>query len=81
VKTVTQHRDLAPEVLAAIAYHEADHAVANVLAYREAHLPPSRPPPSVKYAAIVPEPDGRFSGICFGSNVYRPEYMISRPNW
>ena len=28
---MTQDRDIAPEVLAAIAHHEAGHAVANVL--------------------------------------------------
>lgn len=75
-----QHRDIAPEVLAAIAHHEAGHAVANVLAYREAHLPPSLRP-SVKYASILREDDGKASGICFGSSVYRPEYASSLPNW
>lgn len=40
---MTQHRDIAPEMLAlaAAAYHESGHAVANVLAFREVQLPPS----------------------------------------
>lgn len=74
---MTQHRDIAPEVLAAIAWHEAGHAVA----YRRAHLPPSMSPLSVKYAAVLREDNGKASGICFGSNVYMPEYAIQLPSW
>lgn len=73
--------DIAPELLAAIAYHEAGHAVAYVLAYRNVHLPPLNPPPSVKHVSIVRQEDGKFGGLCFGSNVYRPEYAANLPQW
>jgi hypothetical protein len=78
---MTQHRTTAPELCAAIAYHEAGHAVAHVMAYREAHLPDLKPAPSVKYARIIREDVGKASGICYGSRVYRPEYAARLPDW
>src|SRR4029077_11474929 len=77
---MTQHRTIAPELCAAIAYHEAGHAVANVLAYREAHLPKTSGP-SVKYASLIREADGKASGICFGAQVWHPRYAVMCPDW
>ena len=77
---MTQHRDFAPEALAAVAWHEAGHAVANVIAYRKAQLP-GQVRPSVKYAAIVREEDGKAGGNCYGGLVYHARYAARLPGW
>ena len=78
---MTQHRDIAPEVCAAIAYHEAGHAVANVLAYRNAQLPPSNDIPSVKYAASSARRMARPEASAAPRMSTGGEYVAQLPTW
>ena len=78
---MTQRRAMASEARAATAYHEAGHAVAIVLANRNAHLPPEDGL-GIEFAEIVVAPDGKaWGGTCFGSEVYNPAYVTRLPSW
>ena len=78
---MTQHRDIAPEVLSAIAYHEAGHAVANVLAYRNAQSRTASRCCRASNTPVTCTRKGKVGGLCFGSKVYRAEYAVQAPHW
>ena len=67
------------EERAAAAYHEAGHAVANVLACRNAQLPPWDDL-GVDSAEIGV--DGKaWGGLCSGTTVYHAAYVTRLPSW
>lgn len=70
-------------LLSAIAYHEAGHAVTTMLAFRFARTPNPSPPLAVKLLSIVEEEEGRWSGCCFGPDIYSTQWPIERiaPEW
>ena len=73
-----QHRAMASE-RAAVAYHEAGHAVANVLACRNAQLPPWDDL-GVDSAEIVVDGEA-WGGLCSGTTVYHAAYVTRLPSW
>jgi hypothetical protein len=67
--------------MACVAHHEAGHAVATVLAWRYAIQPNRLPDQLVNYAEIFkPEPlvPNSWAGICYGTQVYMPEWSEDR---
>ena len=69
-------RTPSPELLSAVAHHEAGHALAIVLAFRDAAWLPRPPPPVlVNYVEITDSPAG-WSGNCFAPNVYSVRWPI-----
>jgi hypothetical protein len=83
---MTQHRVLAPELRAAIAYHEAGHAVAAVLAFRHCQRPKPPPRQAVSYIEIAARKAGRHPvlGCCDNRPIYSTKWQASRrirPQW
>jgi hypothetical protein len=69
---------MSPELKAAIAYHEAGHAVATVLAFERVRSPNLPPPPPIKHVSILEDAAGKWSGICFGPQVYTTQWPDTR---
>jgi hypothetical protein len=66
--------NIAPEVKAAYAYHEAGHAVAAVIAWSQVCTPINPPPLPVKFVEIPINADGKITGLTYGPSVYTPTY-------
>jgi hypothetical protein len=67
---------MSPSV-SAIAHHEAGHAVATVLAFRNAAWLPNPPPPlPVRYIEIEETTPGRWSGVCVSSSIYSAQWPV-----
>jgi hypothetical protein len=71
-------RTPSPELVSAIAHHEAGHAVATVLAFRTAAwLPKPLPPFLVRYVEITEDTPGQWNGSCVGTNIYSVAWDIA----
>ena len=69
-------RTPSPELVSAVAHHEAGHAVAIVWAFRAAAWLPNPPPPlPVRYIEITDSAAG-WSGNCFATDVYSMKWPI-----
>jgi hypothetical protein len=63
--------------LVSTAHHEAGHAVATVLAFRDAKwLPAPRPPMPVRYVEITENSPGEWTGNCQSRDIYSTKWGI-----
>jgi hypothetical protein len=70
-------RTASPDLFAA-AYHESGHAVATVLAFRDAAwLPHPAPPLPVRYVEVTEYGPGRWRGCCTSMNIYSLRWPIA----
>ena len=68
--------DEPPEAVS-IAHHEAGHAVATVLAFRDAAwLPKPMPPLLVRSIQITEDAPGQWNGGCVATNIYSTRWPI-----